>query len=112
MQTTLQQPECRALSFQAFILAPVQRIPRYKLLLEDLSRHTPSSHPDAELLGKALESIQQVAHYVNEMIREHERVVEMLELQRCLSGFTEDLIVPGRRFLKKGLLTKVMDIFS
>lgn len=105
--STLAQPECKGLGFQGFLLAPVQRIPRYKLLLEDLLKHTEPEHPDFENLRKALKSIQQVASFVNEMIREHEQMGEMLELQKSLSGLPEDLIIPGRRFLKKGMLVKV-----
>ena len=47
------------LSIQAYLINPVQRIPRYKLLLENLLKHTQSSHPDYEDLQRALGQIQQ-----------------------------------------------------
>lgn len=46
--------EARSLSFNAFLLTPVQRIPRYKLLLEDLFKNTSSDHPDYANLEKAI----------------------------------------------------------
>lgn len=35
---------------ESIIIMPIQRIPRYKLLLEDLLKRTPESHPDNNLL--------------------------------------------------------------
>lgn len=40
------RPECMGLDFLALLITPVQRILRYKLLLEDLIKHTPNDHPD------------------------------------------------------------------
>ena len=38
---------CRGLaSLPAFLIGPVQRLPRYLLLLRDLFKCTPESHPD------------------------------------------------------------------
>ena len=34
------------------LIMPIQRIPRYKLLFEDLLRRTPATHPDFENLCK------------------------------------------------------------
>ena len=99
--------ECRGLSFQAFVLAPVQRIPRYKLLLEDLLKNTPETHVDYADLKKSLDQIESVATFVNETIREQESVLKMLSIQRNMSGLTQDLIQPGRRLLKQGILVKI-----
>ena len=38
---------------QSLLIMPIQRIPRYKLLLVELIRQTPSDHPDLEQLNKA-----------------------------------------------------------
>lgn len=35
---------------------PVQRIPRYKLLLTELLKHTPEDHPDYEVRAVETES--------------------------------------------------------
>src|SRR5262249_51450018 len=40
-------------SLQSFLITPVQRIPRYQLLLRDLRKRTPDEHPDSVLLDKA-----------------------------------------------------------
>jgi hypothetical protein len=35
---------------ESIIIMPIQRSPRYKLLLEDLLKRTPEAHPDCTLL--------------------------------------------------------------
>ena len=39
-------PECRSLSLQHHMLTPIQRIPRYVLLLKDYIKHLPDDSPD------------------------------------------------------------------
>lgn len=100
-------PGARSLSLTAFLMTPVQRIPRYKLLLEDLFKNTPLSHPDHANLEKAISLIQEIALSVNEHIRDHEMVLKMLDLQRSIQGLKGNLVTPGRRFLKRGPVLKV-----
>ncbi|KAJ2844499.1 hypothetical protein GGI22_006858, partial [Coemansia erecta] len=99
-------PECKGLSFQSYLLLPVQRIPRYKLLLEDLLRHTAVEHVDRQSIADALRLIEDVAAFVNENIQEHEMALSIVEIQRTL-GMKESLLVPGRRLIKVGSLTKI-----
>ncbi|KAJ1019967.1 hypothetical protein NDA16_004248 [Ustilago loliicola] len=94
------------LGFQAHLLTIVQRIPRYKLLVDDLVNSTPETHPDFVDLRRASHMIQQVASYINENVRQHEMVLTMLELQKSLQGLTEPLVAPGRALIKRGTLMK------
>ncbi|KAJ2661428.1 hypothetical protein IWW48_002411 [Coemansia sp. RSA 1200] len=99
-------PECKSLSFQSYLLLPVQRIPRYRLLLADLLKHTPPAHVDWQSIADALRLIQDVAAFVDENIQEHEMALSIIEIQRAL-GLKESLLVPGRRLVKAGVLTKI-----
>ncbi|KAJ1959189.1 hypothetical protein GGI12_004465 [Dipsacomyces acuminosporus] len=99
-------PDCKGLSFQSYLLLPVQRIPRYKLLLEDLLKHTPQSHIDHRNIEGALRTIEEVAAFVNENIQEHEMTMNIIEIQRTL-GLKETLLIPGRRLIKVGTLMKI-----
>ena len=65
------RPEVQ-LKLNALLITPVQRIPRYKLLLEDVVKNTPERHEDAANLKDALEQIEAVAWHINEQLREHE----------------------------------------
>jgi hypothetical protein len=54
------------------VITPVQRIPRYNLLLKDLLSKTSQNHRDYPDLVDGLKEIQKVAVYVNEKMREYE----------------------------------------
>lgn len=81
--------QCKGLSFEAYLILPVQRIPRYKLLIEDMLKNTPIFHKDYQGLAKALDLVKKVAVFVNETIRQHEMFMEMLRIQKSLVGFNE-----------------------
>jgi hypothetical protein len=107
-------PESRELVLQAFLVLPVQRIPRYKLLLEDLLRHTPETHIDYSDLKRSIVLISEVATFFNETIRKHELMLETLELQKNIIGLKEvihcsqkNLLKPGRLMLKRGIVQKI-----
>ncbi|KAF9988138.1 hypothetical protein BGZ65_011851 [Modicella reniformis] len=107
LKATVKRQECKSLDFQAYLILPVQRIPRYKMLLESLLRHTPENHPDHRKLQTAFASMEQTATSVNETIRQHEMFVKMVELQSKIAGLSEPLVIPGRVLLKRGTLWKV-----
>jgi hypothetical protein len=51
--------------------------------------------------------INLVANYVNETIRDHENMLQMLSIQRNLLGFGDNILFPGRRFIKSGRVQKI-----
>ncbi|XP_071492691.1 rho guanine nucleotide exchange factor 39-like [Diadema antillarum] len=101
------KPECRSLSLHALLITPIQRVPRYKLLLKQLLDHTQQSHTDYEKLKDALNNISMVTQGINEYIREHENFQKMLDIQKSLGGRAPKLLLPGRKFIKEGPLMKV-----
>ncbi|KAF9334895.1 hypothetical protein BG006_001300 [Podila minutissima] len=107
VKTTSRRPECKNLDFQSYLMLPVQRIPRYRMLLEGLLRHTPEDHPDHRKLETAFRSMEKTANFVNETIRQHEMFGEMVNLQSKIAGLNERLIIPGRALLKRGNVWKI-----
>eukprot|EP00127_Corallochytrium_limacisporum_P000983 Clim_evm67s33 gene=Clim_evmTU67s33 len=75
------------------LIAPVQRIPRYLLLLEQIRKYTPRWHPDFQLLSVALLDIRKLASIVNERKRMAEK---MAMLEESMIGFTDRLSRPDR----------------
>lgn len=54
---------------QHHMLGPVQRIPRYKMLLEDYTKRLPDDSPDKVEAEKALELISIAATHSNETMK-------------------------------------------
>jgi FYVE/RhoGEF/PH domain-containing protein 3 len=48
------RPQTGNLELSSYFLLPVQRIPRYKMLLQDVVKHTWDTHPDFEKLTKGI----------------------------------------------------------
>ena len=55
-------------SVESYLITPIQRIPRYVMLLHELKKATLPAHPDTPLLSLAVESIEEVANHVNEQV--------------------------------------------
>lgn len=100
------QPQCANLSVANYMLETVQRIPRYKLLLQDYIKHLPENSEDLEESQKALDCIAKVAQQVNESIRQVDNFKKLVEIERKLIGDTGGLITPTRKLLKEGEVTK------
>lgn len=57
---------------------PIQRLPRYVLLLQDLLAHTPATHVDFQDLTKALDGMVAIAAEVNLKKKTSDNVVRSL----------------------------------
>ena len=99
-------PRHTQLNVESYLLLPVQRIPRYRLLLEDLVKSTdPARLSDCDALATALEHVTQIASKVNESKRQSEQDRRLLAWQYRIRGPIEGpLVQPHRRLLKDGSL--------
>ncbi|XP_069615525.1 rho guanine nucleotide exchange factor 17 [Ranitomeya imitator] len=107
-QCTRENKEKQALS--DLMIKPVQRIPRYELIVKDLLKHTPEDHPDHLCLLGAQRNIKQLAERINKGMRsaeEAERDTRILqEIEAHIEGM-EDLPVPFRRFVRQEMVVEV-----
>ncbi|KAJ2291913.1 hypothetical protein IWW55_005896, partial [Coemansia sp. RSA 2706] len=110
-------PRVRRLRLESFLLAPVQRVMRYPLLLEALLKYTPEDHPDHEDVALALSISGSVATEVDrksEELMNRQRLAELQStfdwahllggVQLKLDTFTK--LVGQRKFVRKGPLRK------
>ncbi|XP_049829803.1 putative protein tag-52 [Schistocerca gregaria] len=91
----------------SLLITPIQRVPRYRLLLQEVLSYTPKSHKDYAALVESLSAVEEVAKHINNLMREQENMERMVRLQNSLVGGLPQIVVPGRRVLKEGLLMKV-----
>ncbi|XP_072248681.1 pleckstrin homology domain-containing family G member 3 [Leuresthes tenuis] len=97
-QTTLSH----SLPLETYLLKPVQRILKYHLLLQELSKHFDKSDPGYEVVEDAIITMTAVAWYINDMKRKQEHAVRLQEIESLLvnwsgpdlSGFGE-LVLEG-----------------
>ncbi len=95
------------LDLLSFLILPVQRIPRYLLLLNELQRHTLYSHPEFSSLLDAIAKVKKIATKLNESKRAIENMQALLKIAEGIKGEIPPsvrLILPHRRLLKQGEL--------
>lgn len=73
--------ECQR-TLNSFLLEPIQRVPRYELLLKDLLKHTSEDHRDFQATKEALAIVQKIAVECNEGIRHAENEIKLLKISR------------------------------
>eukprot|EP01101_Sappina_pedata_P007116 TRINITY_DN3704_c0_g1_i1.p1 TRINITY_DN3704_c0_g1~~TRINITY_DN3704_c0_g1_i1.p1 ORF type:complete len:576 (+),score=140.02 TRINITY_DN3704_c0_g1_i1:1429-3156(+) len=87
------------LPIQSLMVQPIQRIPRYVMLLAELEKYTPAEHVDYESIRKALNELKKVAETVNERQRKYEQIHKVVEIQQSILGSFMNLVEPHRSFL-------------
>ena len=93
------------LNLMSFLIMPVQRIPRYVMLLGDLLKHTDAEHVDRDNIEKALAAIEEVASSLNEAQRSFESTERLLRCQQRLKGADFlTLIEPHRHWIREGAI--------
>ncbi|XP_078713841.1 uncharacterized protein LOC144933133 isoform X3 [Lampetra fluviatilis] len=100
------QKESGCLSLQHHMLEPVQRIPRYELLLKDYLRRLPLDSPDRGDAQKSLDIISTAANHSNAAIRKMEKVKILLDIYEKLDGEV-DIVNPSNELLKEGPILKL-----
>ena len=94
-------------AIDSYLILPIQRIPRYFMLLEDFLQHTPEQHPDHPNLGKAVTMTKGIAVYVNERIRALDYMDRVYQIDLALDGECKDLVQPHRRWIADGELSRI-----
>ncbi|CAG5120814.1 unnamed protein product, partial [Candidula unifasciata] len=97
---------CARLALKHYMLKPIQRIPQYKLLLQDYLKHLAQDSPDYKDTINALSIVSEVAEHANNSMRQGDHLQKLLEVQRSLVGQFE-VIQPGRVLIKQGELQKL-----
>ncbi|AWP09927.1 putative FYVE RhoGEF and PH domain-containing protein 3-like [Scophthalmus maximus] len=106
VQNIQKQDVCGNLTLQHHMLEPVQRIPRYELLLKDYLKKLPDDALDRKDAEKAVELISTAANHSNAAIRKMEKMNKLLEVYERLGG-EEDIVNPANELIKEGHIKKM-----
>lgn len=98
--------ECESLTLQHHMLGPIQRIPRYEMLLKDYIQKLPEDSPDRQDSESALLQVSQAAAHANDSMKRIEQFKKLLEVQESIGGGI-DLVSPTREVLKEGKMVKI-----
>lgn len=106
---TVKDPRCAGIqSIESLLILPVQRIPRYRLLFEQLLKYTPEDHKDIKTIKEALDRINSIAMSNNEAIRKRENREKIMAIMMTIeSMYRVDLLEDkNRSYIKNGMLLR------
>jgi FYVE/RhoGEF/PH domain-containing protein 5/6 len=96
-QLTSLLPSCNQtnmLELNDYLIMPVQRLPRYALLLDSVVQLLPTEHVDYSMSLRALQTIKDATAHVNDSIK---RDRKFTELQEAISKGKLKVCVPEYR---------------
>ena len=83
-----------AMFLESILITPIQRIPRYGLLLDDLLKKTPETHPDLQSLAAALKVMRKVGNLLNDVCVANSLTVDK-SASKCLNVRTNTTELSG-----------------
>jgi hypothetical protein len=98
--------DCGNLPIQHHLIGPIQRIPRYRLLLEAYLKRLSEDSNDRADTELALQIVSKAAEHANEAMRRIAGFKKLLEVQEQIKGAV-DLVSPTRMLLKEGKISKI-----
>ncbi|XP_017884010.1 FYVE, RhoGEF and PH domain-containing protein 4-like [Ceratina calcarata] len=98
--------ECAKLSLPHHMLSPIQRLPRYQLLLKDYLKNLTEESADYEDTKKALDLVSTAANHSNDAMKKIDKFKKLLEIQENIYD-TTDLVSATRELVKEGRIVKI-----
>ncbi|XP_076152660.1 FYVE, RhoGEF and PH domain-containing protein 4 isoform X1 [Alosa pseudoharengus] len=98
--------ECGSLTLQHHMLEPVQRVPRYEMLLKDYLKKLPEDDSDRRDAENSLNMISMAATHSNSAIRKMENLKKLMEIHEMLGG-EEDIVHASNELIKEGHILKL-----
>ncbi|KAI9104423.1 hypothetical protein DFS34DRAFT_603098 [Phlyctochytrium arcticum] len=99
----------RAPALTDLLITPVQRPPRYLLMLKELLKRTDARHPDFECLALAVGRMERT----NQIINDRKKRFEMMkQMQASFVGSPIDFVASGRYLTHSGTLVELSDSAS
>jgi hypothetical protein len=112
LKWNISKPECDRQSLHELMIAPVQRIPRLILLLQEMLKHTPERHQQNESLENAVRQLKTVVTHINEDKRRTESQMLLFEILRDVEDCPANLLSAQRSLVLKVDLSEVTDNIS
>ncbi|XP_036141211.1 uncharacterized protein LOC105833654 isoform X3 [Monomorium pharaonis] len=105
---TMEREHKGKLGLDQLLIKPVQKIPRYELLIQRLLKHTDPTHPDHELLQAAQKEVHELVVKINcterESLEWEQQQTTLREVQALVEGLA-GIVTNDRAFVRHDLVT-------
>lgn len=103
MQNTAREHKGK-LALDSLLIKPIQKFPKYELLIQRLIKHTDLNHPDHSLLLSAQKEIHDLLLKINCTEREALELEQLREIESLIEGLIE-LVAADRQYLRHDLVS-------
>ncbi|KAN0055719.1 hypothetical protein ACTA71_011602 [Dictyostelium dimigraforme] len=103
-------PRCRHLDFGSFLVIPIQRLPRYIVLLKEMEKHTSTDNPDFNFIALSLVQLQDLTLYLNESKRKSSNSDKIDDIKQSVFGATA--IIGQSKYIMEGQLSLLKGVVA
>ncbi|XP_053685678.1 putative protein tag-52 [Sabethes cyaneus] len=110
MKKFITNTECRPevqMKLISLLITPIQRIPRYKLLLQQVLLYTSPCDSAYKQLQESIRLVEQSVTHINSVVEDFENTQRLITVQSALANKSLKMVKPGRKILKEGILQKL-----
>eukprot|EP01084_Bolivina_argentea_P032555 60248_1 len=97
-----QSNKINGLTIQSLLILPIQRLPRYEMLLKEIIKRTLQYHIDLYDLQEASEQITEVTELINDKMKEHDRRIKVAMVEKRFIDLVDAIghfVQPSRIFI-------------
>lgn len=98
LQDTETRPEVQR-KLNSLMIVPIQRVPRYLLLLRQVVMYTSPADPEYKLLQASINQVESTVSHINSVIEDQEVTQMLLNLQNSLLNRTPNIVKPSRKII-------------
>lgn len=106
IRASYQTEPFKGLKLPDLLIMPIQRIPRYEMLLANVLKLTAPDHEDYETLDELHKLARSINIQVNEAKRHGENLLQILALDKKIGHTLKHLLKPHRSIVRHGTLVR------
>jgi len=99
-----ENPLCAGRGIDDFLIQPIQRVPRYELLLQNLLKYTDRQEDEYDSIQFALDKVREIAGLINQRKGESDSFAQVMDVYNKVLPKLDDLVEPHRKKTREGKL--------
>lgn len=106
LERTESRPEVSQ-KLNSLMITPIQRVPRYRLLLQSVLLYTSPADSDYKIIQESIRQIESSINHINSVVEDQENISRLINIQNSLNGRIPNIMKSvSRKFIKEGILFK------
>lgn len=106
LEKTESRPEIQQ-KLNSLMITPIQRVPRYRLLLQQVLLYTSPADSDYKIIQESIRQIESSINHINSVVEDQENISRLINIQNSLNGRIPNIMRSvSRKFIKEGTLFK------